>query len=112
MEKEGGIQAAILHYLQYLENMKDLLFIRNNSFSGYIHRRNGSKGYIKNNKPGSSDIFLCIKGKAIFLEVKAPKRKQTDNQKDFEELVNSVQGYYYVVHSVEEVEKIISKHLL
>ena len=104
---EHQIQKQIIDYLQYRENMGHLYFIRNNSFSGKIQRRDGSQGFVKNNKKGSADIFLCVKGKWFSIEVKREKGKQSKEQKEDQQKVEKVGGKYFVVHSLEELLKSI-----
>lgn len=104
---EKHIQQTIITYLQYLENQGKVYFFRNNSFAGFTERRNGTKGYIKNNKPGMPDIIVCYKGKWIGLEIKNEKGKQSDFQKEAEIQIKKAGGEYYIVRSVEEVESLI-----
>lgn len=115
--KESEISKAISDYLQLLENQGKLLFIRNNSFAGTIMRKDGSKGYVKNNKPGASDFIVWIPGRGadrwlhldtIFLEVKSSSGKLLGDQLAFEQQVKRLGGQYHVVRSVEEVQKILS----
>lgn len=104
---EAEIKKAILDYLQYLENLKKVVAIRNNSFCGKLISPNGREGYIKNNKPGAPDIICCYHGRFIGLEVKSEKGKQTDEQKLFQEKLEKVGGQYFVVRSLDEVRKLI-----
>lgn len=103
---EKDIQRAIVQYLQTMENLGNLVFIRNNSFSGVVERKNGSRGFVKNNKPGAADLFVFLpKGRAIFLEVKRPmtKSKQKPEQVEFENKVKDLGFEYHVVRSVDDV---------
>ena len=103
---EAGIQTAILVYLSMLENQGKCYVVRVNSFAGHLQRANGSRGYVKNNKPGCPDILVCYKGKFIGLEVKH-KTKQSDYQKQAEEQIKSAGGEYFIVHDVLEVVELI-----
>lgn len=106
--RESAILTAICQYLQYRENAGDLVFIRNNSFAGHIVRGNGSTGYVRNNKPGASDLIIFAKGKTIFAEVKNEKGKMSDYQKEFEQKVKALGHEYHIVRSVDEVERIVN----
>lgn len=53
---------------------------------------------------GVSDIVVLKNGKAIFIECKAGT-KQSPEQKDFEEMVKKAGAEYYVVSSIDDVQK-------
>lgn len=89
-----------------LENQGKCYVIRDNSFAGHIQRANGSRGYVKNNKPGKPDIIVCYQGKFIGLEVKH-KTKQSEYQKLAEEAIKKAGGDYHIVHDVLEVRELI-----
>lgn len=60
---------------------------------------------------GHSDIVLLLKNphRVIFLEVKRPKvGKQSDEQKEFQQMIERNDGYYYIVTSIEDTSKILS----
>ncbi len=106
--KESDIQKPIIDYLQILENRGEIYFVRNNSFAGEIKRKNGSKGYIKNNKPGTPDIIFCYKGKYIGFETKTETGKQSDLQKQAESKIKRAGGLYFIVKSVNQAINIIN----
>ena len=55
---------------------------------------------------GMADIHCIPKidgiGASVWLEIKAPGKKQTPNQKSFEAKVKKAGGYYFVITSIEE----------
>lgn len=104
---EKEIQKAIIQYLQILENKGKCYFIRANSFAGAIKRKNGSTGWIKNNKVGCPDIVCCANGRFIGLEVKNEKGKMSANQEEAKALIEKVGGSYYVVRSINDVQEVI-----
>ncbi len=104
---EATVKKAILDYLQYLENQKKVVFIRNNSFCGRVMRDDGRVSFIKNSKLGSPDIICCFRGKFVGLEVKGDKGVQTNEQKEFQKKLEQVGGEYHVVKSLDDVKKII-----
>lgn len=65
-----------------------------------------SNGIIKINKPGMSDIWGLYKGRHIEIEVKTGKARQTKDQKRWEKAVKEAECEYYLVRSVEDVNKI------
>ena len=69
--------------------------------------RNNSK-YIKSGVlAGVSDLILLHNKKTYFVELKDYKGRQSDKQKDFENIV-SLQGFkYFLVRSLDEFKKII-----
>jgi hypothetical protein len=105
---EKDIQKSVIDYLNILENQGKIYFIRTNSFAGYIKRRNGTYGWIQNNKSGCPDIIVCgHSGKFIGLEIKVFSGKQSDYQKLAEADIRKAGGEYYIVRSVEDVKMII-----
>jgi len=102
--KESGIINAIMSYLQYQENLGRCLFQRNNS-GAFINPRGN---FFKMGKRGSPDFYIFMpQGRTIHLEVKNEKGKQNINQLDFETKIKNLGHKYYVVRSVDEVEKIL-----
>jgi len=106
--KESEILKSIKDYLQYLENQGKLMFIRNNSGAIVIRNKSGSR-YITFGKKGSPDLLVWVQGKSIALEVKTLKGRQSASQKEWQSKFEKLGGEYYIVHSIEEVRKIIEK---
>ena len=103
--KESGIITAINHYLNYLENQKKLVFIRNNS-GAFINPRGN---FFKMGRPGSPDFFIFLKdGKSLHLEVKNEKGRQNVRQLDYEMKIANLGHRYCIVRSVTEVERLIN----
>ena len=69
--------------------------------------RNNSK-YIKSGVlAGVSDLIVLKNGKTYFVELKDYKGKQSDKQKEFENIV-SLEGFqYFLVRSLDEFKKIV-----
>lgn len=69
--------------------------------------RNNSK-YIKSGVlAGVSDLIVLKNGKSYFVELKDYKGKQSDKQKEFENIV-TLQGFkYFLVRSLDEFKKIV-----
>lgn len=105
---EGQIKKSILEFLELYAKKAPFLFWNQESVGIFdakkgIYRKKKSR-FQKN---GIADIILvknyydlpCI----IFLEVKAPGGKQSDDQKEFEKEVQSVNGFYFIVKSIDDV---------
>ena len=45
----------------------------------------------------------------IWMEVKKPKGKQSETQKDFEKLVKKDGGYYFIVSSIQDAQDALTK---
>ena len=103
--KESVIQKAIMQYLQILENQGKLYFFR--AGSGAIPTGNG--GYFKTGKVGCPDIVVCLRGLFVGLEIKNEKGRQSPSQKIAQEAIETAGGRYYIVRSVDDVERILEE---
>lgn len=56
---------------------------------------------------GVSDLIIIHFGKVLFVEVKNDKGRQSDKQKDFQQLIEAQGFKYYLVRSLEELKQII-----
>lgn len=103
MTRESAIVTAIIQYLQYMENQGKLVFIRNNT--GAVKTDSGR--FLRFGKAGSSDIIIFTDHRALFVEVKNEKGRQSENQKAFQHSVEDQGFQYIIVRSVSELEKIL-----
>lgn len=95
--KESDVQKAILDYLGY----KQIFHYRNNS--GAFKTNSG--GFYRFGTPGSPDIIAVIHGRFIGIECKAPKGKQSENQKMFQQTLEEAGGFYILAYSIDDVEE-------
>lgn len=103
--RESGIVSAIAQYLQYQENLGKCLFQRNNS-GAFINPRGN---FFKMGKRGSPDFYVFLpRGKTIHLEIKNERGKQSLNQLEFELKCKQLGHQYYLIRSLEEVEKLLN----
>jgi VRR-NUC domain len=59
---------------------------------------------------GSSDIIgVGLGGKFIAIEVKTGKARQSEQQKNFQNMVNSMGGIYIVARSIQDVRDMVNK---
>lgn len=109
---EGIVKQAICEYLEATNHE----FWLQESQGTFDPRR---KIFLKKNSPyqinGVADIPVLLEYNdlpyTVWLEVKKPKVKgvssagvQSDSQKGFQDKVERKKGFYYVVHSIEEVQ--------
>ena len=99
---EGTIQNAICDYL----SLRNHFFWRNNSIGVYDPVGKRFRSTPKYSMNGVPDIILIREGVFIGLEVKTPKGRQSENQKNFETLSKEAGAEYYVVRSIEDVQEI------
>lgn len=92
---EKDIQKAIIEYLGY----KKVFFYRNNS--GAFKRDDGH--FYRFGALGSPDIVCVIASQYIGIEVKAPKAKQSDHQKAFQQALEVAGGKYILAYSLDDV---------
>jgi hypothetical protein len=52
--------------------------------------------------PGLSDWMIPYNGHVRFIEIKTPKGKQSQKQKDFQELIESCNCYYYIWSELQD----------
>lgn len=57
---------------------------------------------------GVSDLIILIPNRCIFVELKTETGKQSDKQKDFENVVSDLGFEYYLIRSLEEFKSKIS----
>jgi len=80
---------------------------------GTPYKKNGLTYYRPAPNVGMADILatpvienipVCV-----WLEVKTSKGRQSVNQRRFEEKINKIKGHYYVVKSIEDVERALTE---
>jgi hypothetical protein len=59
--------------------------------------------------PGASDIIIVLPEKVLFIEFKAPKGKQSTQQKEFQTKIEALCQEYYLCFSEEEFQAIVNK---
>ena len=116
--REKDLQKAVADYLQYAQNQGKLYYTRLNSGSAFVKR--GNKFYkIQLCEKGTADFFVLTSSQSglsipriIFLELKAGKRKQEPEQKEFQRLIENFGAEYCLVRSIEELQKLLeNRHL-
>ena len=96
--EELNIQSDIVSYLR-LNNI--LVFsVPNGSYfarvaTRMLMRRSGLLS-------GVSDLIIVLKNKVVFAEIKTPKGRQSDNQKEFEHKVTKLGFSYEIWRSLDD----------
>jgi len=94
--RESELKLAVEQYLQYQENMGNLVFSRRNAGNAFVgegeYRRR-----IKLGKPGESDFHIECRGRSIYLELKGERGKLSDAQEDFRRKVEGQGASYYAI---------------
>lgn len=107
---EKDIQREICEYLK----KENFFFWRSNNIPVFGMNNGGNKTFRsmpKYTPKGIPDIIVIHHGNFIGLEVKRPKGKLRPDQIIFKENIEKAGGYYHEVHSVEEVDIIMSRYL-
>lgn len=97
---ERDIQKSIIDYLRFL----GWFVVKNNTTGIY---KKATDSYIPNTAKGQGDLTILKDGRVIILEVKNSKGKQSENQIEFQNNWERHGGEYYVVRSLDDVDKII-----
>jgi VRR-NUC domain len=97
--RESVIQAQIMQYLAY----KRIFHYRNNS-GGFI---DANKHFYRFGTPGSPDIIAVIDGQFVGIEVKTPKGKLSEHQKEFKKNLEAVGGRYIVAYSLDDLRTLM-----
>lgn len=113
MTPEGAVLDAVLGYLQ----AERVPAWRLNTGAVKLDKR-----FVRFGVPGFADIlalptvsglfkgFRCKWTTALFIEVKAPKGKQSAEQKSFQRQVEDAGAEYLLARSVDDVEAWLIKH--
>lgn len=63
-------------------------------------------------RSGVSDMIVTLpRGKVLFIEFKTPEGRQSPNQVEFQQTVESTGHKYYVVRSLEQFKDIVTKEI-
>lgn len=99
---ESEIQIQIVEYLSLIPNI--VYFSVPNELAGKLTgaQLNRMKKHVKMGlKAGTADLIIGHKGRMFCMEVKTPKGRQSDNQKDFMKDVYKAGCEYALIRSFE-----------
>ena len=94
--REKDIQKTIIGYLK----LKKIFHYKNNTV-GIYNQKTGQ--YIPSPSKGAPDIIAIKDGKYIGIEVKAPKAKQSEHQRTFQDNLEEAGGIYILAYELEDV---------
>jgi hypothetical protein len=100
---ESQIQNAVCDYLA----INRFFFWRQNTIPVYDPVRKAFRRMPKYSMNGVSDIIWIYRGAAIFIEVKTPKGKLSESQKEFKTRIEEEGGYYFIVRNFEDIEEVV-----
>lgn len=99
-------QEIVIWFNNQFPNLRGTLcYNNNNSVGGYRGKENKFLGVIK----GRSDMVLYLQGKAYMLELKTDKGRQSKSQKEWQQLMLEQGFEYFVLRSLDDFKKFISK---
>lgn len=93
--KESEVQRQILDYLA----LKHVFHYRNNS--GAFKRDDGH--FYRFGALGSPDVICVVDGQYVGIEVKQPKGRQSDHQKEFQKNLEAAGGKYILAYDLDAV---------
>jgi hypothetical protein len=101
--REQDLEKACIEYLSFLPET----FAWKNQTGGTPITSNGRTFIKKAPCTGVSDITIIHKGKVMFVELKVPKGKQSENQKEFQRNVEIAGGSYFIITSLADLKTLI-----
>jgi hypothetical protein len=96
---EIEIQSSVCEYLQRRKHF----FSRINNIPVFDQKRKVYRALPKYTRKGFPDIIVLWKGFPVFLEIKAPKGRQSPEQKEFEEDCKKQAIEYHLIKSIDDV---------
>jgi len=114
---ESDIKTAVVDYLDYHQNMGELIYLRLNA-GDFIEVRGETRRRIKGAPKGCADFVVIRKWYPVgapnkaetlvtFFELKSTKGKTTKEQDEFAKLVRDIGCSYFVVRNLEKLEEIL-----
>ena len=118
MTEEGEFKKAVGHYLELWQNSGRGVYHRLNAGIIVLTDDQGKARAFKGVKPGASDYIVIrsvcllpsqtIMPEVFWLELKSRTGKQSEAQKEFQALVESIfPGCYHLVRSMAEVQYLL-----
>lgn len=102
MPKENPVQYACLQLLTYA----GIFHWRNNTGAFVVPASPGrARRFVAYGAKGSPDIIAVWKGRFIGIECKAPGKKQSDDQIEFEKNLTRAGGWYWLIDNSPQLEE-------
>lgn len=102
---EEMMQAACFQWTwnSYPSKRKTLFHVQQKAMNRVEGARFKAIGVVR----GISDMVLIVPGTVVWIEMKLPSGKQSEDQIEFEELVTALGFKYYLVYSFEQFKLLI-----
>lgn len=97
--EESEIQQSCVRWFRYAYPQYIILSIPNGGSRNVIEAANLKK---EGALAGASDLMIIAERKVLFVEMKTPKGRQQQTQKDFQRRVEVLGHRYVVCHSLDE----------
>lgn len=99
--------ALVNGLMKAIGSRKDLLKYKRDT--GGARAMHDANRVIRYGIVGEADIMIILspRGRVLYLEAKTGNARQSEGQKDFQKLIISMGGYYFVFRSIDEAIKII-----
>lgn len=109
MREEAKIQQAIVRYFAVrYPNQRGLLFLNHNNA---ISAREGVNAARMGRVAGVADLtYLSPNGRAVLIEIKTPKGKQSDVQKEWQKMVETAGYAYEIVRTIDDAIALFDKY--
>ena len=104
-KSEGSIKKTIEEFLEYHQNLGNLVWNRQNSGQVIVYSGPQSRYKVKLCHVGTPDIVVHRNGLTLYIEVKSKEGKLKPEQVNFHKLLYAQGINTYTVRSVEEVQK-------
>jgi len=104
--EEHHLQVNMIQWfdLQYPKLRLNLFAVPNGSNIG---QRAGAYMRAEGLRSGVSDLIFCYNGVSTFIEVKTPKGRQNENQKEFQKAVENSGFSYVLVRELDVFRELI-----
>lgn len=109
MQKESVLQTACVKWFR-LQHPDLVIYAVPNGGSRNVReaQRLKAEGVLA----GVADLVVLLpQGKSLYIEMKVKGNKQTDNQKDFQKIAETLGHTYAVCYSFEEFQQVIENQI-
>ena len=109
MQKESVLQTACVKWFRYQYPYLIIYAVPN---GGSRNVREAQRLKAEGVLAGVADLVIMFpQGKSLYIEMKVKGNKQTDNQKEFQKIAETLGHTYAVCYSFDEFKEIIEKEM-
>jgi hypothetical protein len=99
-------QECYIYFHNTYPHLRGLFFRIKNEGTSKI---SGAIGKATGIVPGVSDMCMLISGRVVFVEFKTPEGKQSQHQKNWQQLIKQAGFQYELIHSLDEFKELCQK---